>query len=1091
MNKYNFNYIQNQIVKYLKTETKTDSLYNQTLELQNVYDIDSAIEKYKYLLLKFDILRATIDLEKNNYTILNYDVKYLNIKSTNYYEHKFNYDGSVYLTSLLKNNDKYYLVFHHIFIDGTSLELIHSLLSNKIHENKILNSKKYYLYENIETENLNSDKTFINANLIKRDFNKKNYFSNNLISINLDNVKFDNFIKTNNISSHSFHFGTINLILRIFSDIKNFYSIHNVFNGRSEEYKNSLGFFSYVTEIEYQNIDKLNLKTYFCNTHNAIRNAGKISSTYCNVLINDVRKLNVFKLNVPRGNNDLLCDISVKIIENDKFIFQGNKKYFLNIQEIFQKVYDYVLNNHSLETKIENINFEFKNTLINDVYLFQNPISIFYKNLQNNWNKIAVIEKNNNITYSELYHEAVNFSKLHFKNLKNKTIPIYSSKNIESIIALLAIFISGLSFSVINSNSSYSEILDILQTLNAEILVSNDKTEYGIKKIYPNRTDKNMTNLNMNFLNIPNVTQSDTSYILFTSGSTGKPKGIVQNYGTIYNTSTLESDFYNYETKASLLNFAFDVTVFDIFSSLINCKTLKLFDNIGQIDTLLNIDIISITSTLFNHLESVIKKSNIKTIILTAEKINFTLEQYESFKFINFYNFYGPTEAGIFCSIKKLSSYHEFINQNIGKSIKNMNIIILDKYLNETPNNVIGEICVSGLQIFSGYLDDTLDTNIIANYKYVRLYKTGDYGLINDMGDIEYIGRIDHQIKRNGVRIDLQHIDNVIIKNKNVKQSVSVFKNNKIITIIKLNNVGNSFENDVYDFVFLNLNKNYIPNEIIFTENYDCNTNGKITVKNNLTKCSKTDELVENLKFIILTNFNVNIENPDTKLYFYGFDSMKIIQLTNIMNKSLSLNLQNSLTFESSLNEISKIVQNLLKFVVFENNNGDNLIIIFRDGCRNYITEIKKLPNYDFLIVENYLHIPSKNPFDSNYNIINDYINKNYKKIFIISRCVGCVQAIDFLHVANKVIFDTAIFNKFSSYYDKYSEKINILKQHDEKIFYYFANSKEYKYISILTDQIKLKNLKKIETPDHLYFRNNQLFLDEMCKLFEEPFIRL
>ena len=142
-------------------------------------------------------------------------------------------------------------------------------------------------------------------------------------------------------------------------------------------------------------------------------------------------------------------------------------------------------------------------------------------------------------------------------------------------------------------------------------------------------------------------------------------------------------------------------------------------------------------------------------------------------------NAYGPTEASddiTHCLIDQIPNNLEI---PIGKPVSNMNIYIVDETMNLCPIGMKGEICVSGIGVGRGYINNSEKTNaaFVKNpfsKEGFALYKTGDIGAWREDGSILFYGRKDHQIKIRGFRVELGEIETQILKFPNIKNAVVI-----------------------------------------------------------------------------------------------------------------------------------------------------------------------------------------------------------------------------------------------------------------------------------------------------------------------------
>jgi non-ribosomal peptide synthetase component F len=313
----------------------------------------------------------------------------------------------------------------------------------------------------------------------------------------------------------------------------------------------------------------------------------------------------------------------------------------------------------------------------------------------------------------------------------------------------------------------------------------------------------------------PNVSISkDNLYCaLHTSGSTGMPKVAGLTHGNIGNyLIAVKQTFEGVETSLSTTTVSFDIFMQETLLALI-CGIKVVFFNENELsnpnDFEARIEQYE-NCYLFQtptRLESYIKSSptkmfllHIRTFIVGGEVFPLSL-----FELIhrynnnnnNTFNVYGPSENTPFSSITQLSQW-SLINAygplettvyasytklklpdiTIGKPISNTQIYILDKWQNPLPIGAIGELCISGDGVGRGYLNrpELTAEKFVPNpfIKGKRMYKTGDLARWREDGNIEYIGRMDNQVKIRGLRIELGEIETAMTKYAGIKQAAVV-----------------------------------------------------------------------------------------------------------------------------------------------------------------------------------------------------------------------------------------------------------------------------------------------------------------------------
>jgi amino acid adenylation domain-containing protein len=308
---------------------------------------------------------------------------------------------------------------------------------------------------------------------------------------------------------------------------------------------------------------------------------------------------------------------------------------------------------------------------------------------------------------------------------------------------------------------------------------------------------------------------ADTAYIIFTSGSTGKPKGAIVEHGGMMNHIHAKIDDLRL-TAASIVaqnaSHTFDISVWQFFAALVSGGKTVIYSNqlmlepgafISRIDddkiTILEVvpsylsvmlDTLAITPGKFRQLDY---------LLVTGEvvKPNLVKGWFEKFPGIKMVNAYGPTEASDDITHFIMDKPIGMERVPIGKPIRNLTIYLLDEYMNLCPPGITGEICVSGIGVGRGYLNNpelTAEKFInpksqipnkagyyrsYRSYKSYILYKTGDLGRWLPDGSIEFLGRKDYQVKIRGFRIEVEEIEKQILNHGSFKEAVVIDKEDK------------------------------------------------------------------------------------------------------------------------------------------------------------------------------------------------------------------------------------------------------------------------------------------------------------------------
>jgi amino acid adenylation domain-containing protein len=283
----------------------------------------------------------------------------------------------------------------------------------------------------------------------------------------------------------------------------------------------------------------------------------------------------------------------------------------------------------------------------------------------------------------------------------------------------------------------------------------------------------------------PNVTLTgkNIAYMIYTSGSTGRPKGVMNTHEGIQNRLLWMQDQYRLDQQDRVLQktpFSFDVSVWEFFWPLMFGACLVVAKPEGHKDTeYLVKTIINNRITMLHFVPSMLKIflenpearqiTSLKRVICSGEALPYDLKE-QFFQLMNceLHNLYGPTEAAVDVTYWDCSDKIAEKIVPIGRPIANTQIYILDPYLNPVPVGVPGELHIGGVNLAKGYHNRSELTaekfikNPFNSEPGSRLYKTGDLVRYLPTGDIEYLQRIDNQIKIRGFRVELGEIERVI-----------------------------------------------------------------------------------------------------------------------------------------------------------------------------------------------------------------------------------------------------------------------------------------------------------------------------------------
>ncbi|MCP5051783.1 MAG: amino acid adenylation domain-containing protein, partial [bacterium] len=428
------------------------------------------------------------------------------------------------------------------------------------------------------------------------------------------------------------------------------------------------------------------------------------------------------------------------------------------------------------------------------------------------------------LTYRELSNQSCRLAGLlKEKGVQtNSLVAIMADRCMEMIIGILGILYAGGAYLPIAPDYPAQRIGFMLKDSGAKLLVSTNSLAQEVKKLKRSGVNREIVTIFINpmehlpnssyhdqLLNFPASGPASLAYVIYTSGSTGRPKGVMLRHQGICSLNVLYKEEFKVDERDRVVQFAnssFDASVSEMIMALLNGAALVLVgkDIIGDYEefsdyvTRQGVTIATLPPAYANYLDPVKVKS--LRILVTAGSASSPYLVDKWSHQLQYINAYGPTETTI-CTTVWYADGRTGPPDTvpIGKPISNTRIYMLDtNSAHIQPIGVAGELCVAGVSLARGYLNRPELTaerfvnykSQIPNYKFqitnktspfpapsavkIKLYKTGDLARWLPDGNIEFIGRIDHQIQILGVRIEPQEIESVLLDHADIKEAAVV-----------------------------------------------------------------------------------------------------------------------------------------------------------------------------------------------------------------------------------------------------------------------------------------------------------------------------
>ncbi len=412
---------------------------------------------------------------------------------------------------------------------------------------------------------------------------------------------------------------------------------------------------------------------------------------------------------------------------------------------------------------------------------------------------IALVLDKQTISYEELNTKANQWAHyLIAQGVKtNDLVALVFERSIEMVISILAIIKAGGAYLPIDIDFPKQRISFILQDAQTALLMTNREclmkeiTYQGCVLVFAQKTSELSHFSDHNPQRM--VGSDDLIYVIYTSGSTGAPKGCMLNHEAVCNRLVWMQNEFNLSSQDRVLQktpYSFDVSVWEFFWPLMVGATLVLAKPGGHKDPAYLLEVITgkkitvchfVPSMLALFLNDVQAGSclSLRYVICSGEALRATIvHKFHQKIQAELINLYGPTEAAVDVTYWRCEKNSSSSIVPIGKAIDNVQIYILDDDLCPVKNQDPGELHIAGICLAKGYLNradltkEKFIKNIFSDALHAKMYKTGDLARYLPDGNIEFLGRIDTQVKLRGFRIELGEIESVLCKHELIKDAI-------------------------------------------------------------------------------------------------------------------------------------------------------------------------------------------------------------------------------------------------------------------------------------------------------------------------------
>jgi amino acid adenylation domain-containing protein len=414
----------------------------------------------------------------------------------------------------------------------------------------------------------------------------------------------------------------------------------------------------------------------------------------------------------------------------------------------------------------------------------------------------------------------------------DKLVGVSLRRSIDMIVALLGVLKAGGAFLPLDPTYPIGRVAYMLTDSDVDILLTQERLLVNLpdqisstKKIHRLCLDRDWDEIAQQDVNNPESTilPSNLAYVIYTSGSTGLPKGVMVTHNDFVNHIHAISEHFEISDSDRILQFAslnFDAALEQIFTSLtaganlfIRGEEIWPTEEFNRIVQKLDLSVVNIPPVYWHHWSQYLADQNkgergkrintnksLRLVIIGGDVMqteSLALWQKSSPRTVRLLNAYGPTETTITSMTYEVDPHSGKVAPDrlnripIGHPTVNRFVFILDRAGNPVPNGVPGELCIGGMGVARGYLNNPSLTaerfipNQFGDYLSAggvpaewmnKLYRTGDLVRYQPDGEIEFLGRIDDQVKVRGFRIEIGEIETVIQRHPLISECAVILR---------------------------------------------------------------------------------------------------------------------------------------------------------------------------------------------------------------------------------------------------------------------------------------------------------------------------
>lgn len=415
---------------------------------------------------------------------------------------------------------------------------------------------------------------------------------------------------------------------------------------------------------------------------------------------------------------------------------------------------------------------------------------------------VALQYDDQTITYGELSKRSNQVAQYLVKSAvePNSLVGVYLERSIEMVTAFLGILKTGAAYVPLDQSYPKERLEFMISDAKMGVILTQASLRHelpqGSAKLIALDSERKAIQEQPDEAPVSTVHADSLAYIIYTSGSTGQPKGVAVPHRGITRL-VLNADYVSLKPSdriAQASNASFDAATFEIWGALLNgARAVGIRKEVALspcefAETLCQerITTLFLTTALFNQLAREVPDAfaSLDTVLFGGEAVDskWVRAVLECAPPKRLLHVYGPTENTTFSTWFHVKELKDDAPVPIGRPIANSSLYILSNQMQPVPIGVPGEVYVGGDGLAQGYWQrpeltaERFIRNPFSHETNALLYKTGDLGRFDQNGNVEFIGRVDHQIKLRGFRIELGEIESLLTRHPQVHTAVAILR---------------------------------------------------------------------------------------------------------------------------------------------------------------------------------------------------------------------------------------------------------------------------------------------------------------------------